>query len=67
MATSQKIRIMLSSRCLVDFSEGESVELTEIRRALKKDIEKQKLFKLEPFEVWINEDAEALDQSADSW
>lgn len=46
MATSQKIRIMLSSRCLVDFSEGESVELTEIRRALKKDIEKQKLFKL---------------------
>lgn len=67
MATSQKIRIMLSSRCLVDFSEGERVELTEIRRALKKDIEKQKLFKLEPFEVWINEDAEALDQSADSW
>jgi hypothetical protein len=39
----------------------------EVRRALKKDIERQKLFGSTPFEVWINEDAEALDHSADSW
>jgi hypothetical protein len=41
--------------------------MSEVRRALKRDIESQQLFGLKPFEVWINEDAEALDHSADSW
>lgn len=67
LATTQRIRVMLSSRCLVNFSPDQQVTLTEVRRALKKDIERQKLFGSTPFEVWINEDAEALDHSADSW
>lgn len=67
MATSRKIRVMLSSRCKVDFSMAEPLSMTEVRRALKRDIESQQLFGLRPFEVWINEDAEGLDHSADSW
>ncbi|MDZ4099568.1 MAG: hypothetical protein U1E13_12855, partial [Methylophilaceae bacterium] len=67
MATTQRIRVMLSSRCLVNFSPEQQITLTEVRRSLKKDIERQKLFGSTPFEVWINEDAEALDNSADSW
>lgn len=67
MATSRKVRVMLSSRCKVDFSRTEPLSMTEVRRALKRDIESQQLFGLRPFEVWINEDAEGLDHSADSW
>lgn len=67
MATSRKIRVMLSSRCTVVFSAAEPLPMTEVRRALKRDIEGQQLFGLKPFEVWINEDAEGLDHSADSW
>lgn len=67
MATSQKIKVMLSSRCNDLFSIGESTALTEVRRSLKNDIEAQRLFEFQPFKVWINENAEALDHSADSW
>lgn len=67
MATSQKIRVMLSSKCKVSFSRTESKTLTDIRRELKRDIEGQRLLGSKPFEVWINEDAEALDHTADSW
>lgn len=67
MATSRKIRVMLSSRCTTVFSAAEPLPMTEVRRALKRDIESQQLFSLKPFEVWINEDAEGLDHSADSW
>lgn len=67
MATSRKIRVMLSSRCTVRFSAAEPLPMSEVRRALKRDIQSQQLFGLKPFEVWINEDAEALDHSADSW
>lgn len=67
MATSRKIRVMLSSRCNAVFSAAEPQPMSQVRRALKQDIESQQLFGLKPFEVWINEDAEALDHSADSW
>ncbi len=67
MATSPEIRVMLSSRCNEPFSSEEKTSLTEIRRALKQEIEAQRLFDFKPFEVWINEDAEALDHSEDSW
>lgn len=67
MATSPEIRVMLSSRCDEAFSPEERTSLTEIRRALKQEIEVQHLFNFKPFKVWINEDAEALDHSEDSW
>ncbi|MES2838869.1 MAG: DUF4062 domain-containing protein [Pseudomonadota bacterium] len=67
MATSQKIRVMLSSKCKVGFSRAEKQTLTDIRRELKRDIENQRLLGFKPFEVWINEDAEALDHTDDSW
>lgn len=67
MATSRKMRIMLSSRCKDSFSSTESVPLTDIRRELKQEIEGQTLFGSKLFKVWINEDSEALDHSADSW
>ena len=67
MATSRKIRIMLSSRCNDMFSEVEKKSLTEVRRELKRDIESQTVLGIKPFEVWINEDSAALDHSADSW
>jgi len=67
MATSRKIKIMLSSRCNDIFSSDEKVSLTDIRRDLKREIESQILFGFQPFKVWINEDSEALDHSADSW
>ena len=67
MATSPEIRVMLSSRCDDPFSSEEKTSLTEIRRAIKQEIETQSLFDFRPFKVWINEDAEALDHSEDSW
>ncbi|SDV46653.1 DUF4062 domain-containing protein [Chitinasiproducens palmae] len=67
MASSQPIRVMLSSRCADRFSEAEPVALTTVRRELKRDIEAAGLFGAQLFQVWINEDAEALDHTADSW
>lgn len=67
MGTSRRIKVMLSSRCNDLFSEDEGVPLTEIRRQLKAEIESQTLFNFKAFEVWINEDAEALDHTEDSW
>lgn len=67
MATSRKIRVMLSSRCKTVFSADEPQQMSEVRRALKQEIEGQQLFGMKPFEVWINEDSEAQDHSSDSW
>ncbi len=67
MATSRKLRVMISSRCVDLFPGPGGTPLTDIRRELKKSIEVEKLFGTKAFEVWINEDAEALDHSKDSW
>lgn len=67
MATSRKLRVMISSRCLDLFPGLGGTPLTDVRRELKKSIEAEKLFGAKAFEVWINEDAEALDHSKDSW
>ena len=58
---------MISSRCVDPFPEPGGTPLTDVRRELKKSIEAEKLFGAKAFEVWINEDAEALDHSKDSW
>jgi len=67
MGTSPPIKVMLSSRCNDIFSANECVSLTEIRRDLKRIIEAERLFDLQTFDVWINEDAEAQDHTLDSW
>lgn len=67
MATSPKIQVMLSSRCNDPFSDKETKTLTDTRRELKRSIEKQQIFGLKPFKVWINEDAEPQDHLVDSW
>ena len=58
---------MISSRCVDLFPGPGGTPLTDVRRELKKSIEAEKLFGAKAFEVWINEDAEALDHSKDSW
>lgn len=70
MASSSKIKVMISSRCKDGFpvstrKGGQS--LTDIRRELKKEIEAQKLFGTAVFEVWINEDAPPAPGTLDSW
>lgn len=67
MATSRKLRVMISSRCVDLFPGPGGTPLTDVRRELKKSIEAEKLLGAKAFEVWINEDAEALDHSKDSW
>lgn len=70
MASSSKIKIMISSRCKdgfpVSIKKG-GQNLTEIRRELKKEIEAHKLFGAATFEVWINEDAPPAPGTLDSW
>ncbi len=58
MATSTKIRVMISSRCNDPFPHGSggSPTLTEIRKDLKKEIEAAEVFGKKAFEVWINEE-----------
>lgn len=67
MATSRKLRVMISSRCVDLFPGPGGTPLTDIRRQIKKSIEAEKLFGTKAFEVWINEDAAALDHSENSW
>lgn len=58
---------MISSRCNDVFSEDEPSTLTDLRRALKKDIESEEVFGRRVFEVWINEDATSAEGTEDSW
>src|SRR4051794_29719263 len=69
MATSSKIRVMISSRCNDRFPQGNPVNptLTELRKDLKKEIEGQELFGVKPFEVWINEETPPKGGKWDSW
>lgn len=63
----RKIRIMISSRCDDKFPAGSNSTVSEIRRQLKLEIEAQKLFGKEAFEVWINEDEPPEPGKRDSW
>lgn len=56
MATSSKIRIMISSRCNTVFPPAGGRVLSEFRKELKKEIEAITLFDKPLFEVWINEE-----------
>ena len=65
-----KLKIMISSRCDDRFPAGGgtvSRTLSEIRTQLKQEIEAEKLFEKEAFEVWINEDEPPEPGERDSW
>jgi hypothetical protein len=67
MATSSKIKVMISSRCNDPFPAGAATTLTDIRRELKREIEAIELFGKKPFEVWINEETPPKGGTWDSW
>lgn len=70
MATSSKLKVMISSRCKDMFpapGAKDALSLTDVRKTLKKSIEGEKIFGKKVFEVWINEDAPPANHSADSW
>ncbi|RCK28749.1 hypothetical protein TH9_22100 [Thalassospira xiamenensis] len=64
----QKLRLMISSRCRTKFPIGDDtgIELTKIRKDLKKEIEAEKFLGKSLVNVWINE-TETEDGSSTSW
>ncbi len=68
MATSSKIKIMISSKCKDKFplDTKEVNDLSTIRAQLKEDIEEVKVFGRSIYEVWINE-REVEDASQKAW
>jgi hypothetical protein len=67
MARSSKLRVMLSSKCNVEFPAGSGRQLSDIRRDLKADIEKMEIAGKKAFEVWINEEAPPKGGTWNSW
>ena len=67
MATSSKLKVMISSRCNDPFPAGGTSTLTDIRRELKREIEAVQLFGKKLFEVWINEETPPKGGTWDSW
>ncbi|WP_382328563.1 DUF4062 domain-containing protein [Hydrogenophaga sp. UC242_50] len=61
------IRVMLSSRCLDTFPADSKTTLTDLRQALKSEIESAQVLGRKLFEVWINEDAPPAEGTQDSW
>jgi len=64
----RKLRLMISSRCRLKFpfDAADGIALSDIRKALKKEIEKEVFFGKPLVEVWINE-TETEDASLTSW
>jgi hypothetical protein len=67
MAKSSKLRVMISSRCNDPFPSGAATTLTDIRRALKTEIEAMEIAGKKAFEVWINEETDPQGGTWDSW
>lgn len=68
MPLPKKISVMISSRCTDQITfRGASVSLSDVRRALKAELEAEQLFGSALFEVWINEDAPPAPGTDDSW
>lgn len=68
MASSSRIKIMISSRCNDPFPVAAklSKKMSDIRAQLKKEIEAQRIFGQQIYEVWINEEV-AEDGSQQAW
>ena len=68
MARSSKLRVMISSRCNDSFpANSKGRPLSEIRKALKAEVEALEVFGKPIVEVWINEDAPPQGGTWDSW
>ena len=68
MATSSKLRVMISSRCLDFFPPGQKkTRLSDIRKELKTEIEAMEISGKKAFEAWINEKAPPKGGAWDSW
>jgi hypothetical protein len=68
MAAPKRIRVMISSRCLDEILfNGKQSSLSDVRKAIKADLEAELLLGSELFEVWINEDAPPAPGKEDSW
>lgn len=70
MAKSARIRVMISSRCNDVFPPAPAkggLRLSDIRVALKSEIESMLVFGHPVFEVWINETAPPAAHDNDSW
>ena len=68
MAQPTTIRVMLSSRCndAIEFKRKHAT-LSDLRKQLKVELEKELLFDTRLYDVWINEDAPPNEGSSDSW
>jgi len=66
---SKRIRVMVSSRCMdrIVSAKGGSVELSDLRRRVKGDIEGFQIFGKDSFECWVHEDEPAMDLGANFW
>jgi len=68
MAKSSKLRVMLSSRCNDPFPVGQAkLKLSDLRKALKQEIEGIQVGGKQVFEVWINEETDPQGGSWDAW
>jgi hypothetical protein len=67
MARSSMLKVMISSKCKTAFPSEPGKELSEIRKALKKEIEAIKIGAKQVFEVWINEETPPQGGTWDSW
>jgi hypothetical protein len=70
MPKSEKIRVMISSRCSANISyQGSSVPLSKVRFAAKADVESMKFWKDADglFECWINEDSASASMDETWW
>lgn len=70
MAKSEKIRVMISSRCAAKISyKGNLVALSEVRIDVKKDVESVRLWSKgrQVFECWINEDGASAPMDETWW
>jgi hypothetical protein len=68
MAKSSKLRVMISSRCNDAFpASSKGRPLSDIRKALKAEVEALEVFGKPIVEVWINEDTPPQGGRWDSW
>jgi len=68
MAKSSKLRVMISSRCNDSFpANSKGRPLSDIRKALKTEVEALEVFGKHIIEVWINEDTPPQGGTWDSW
>lgn len=68
MAKPKTIRVMISSRCSDSIQfEGRLASLSDVRLAIKAELEQATFLDSPLLEVWINEDAPPAEGSSDSW